>query len=173
MHTKKSQHITQAPSIATVGLPWRLPMHLLPCTGFVGGSLSATGYRLPVSFCARAVSSSCRTWPALRYRLFEPPLGCISCASATVCRKRGRRERGKRSAARAELGTQVRGFNWNRRAPQQDGKKGPELVTTRAILRERERCMCPRLGDAYTRLSKADEIRTVRTGHTPNTDWPC
>ena len=41
-------------------------------------------------------------------------------------------------------------------------KKGPELITTRAILRERERCMCPRLGDAYTRASKADEIRTVR-----------
>ena len=41
-------------------------------------------------------------------------------------------------------------------------KKGPELITTRAILRERERCMCPRLGDAYTHASKADEIRTVR-----------
>ena len=40
--------------------------------------------------------------------------------------------------------------------------KGPELITTRAIVRERERCMCPRLGDSYTRLAKADEIRTVR-----------
>ena len=33
---------------------------------------------------------------------------------------------------------------------------------TEAILRERERCMCPRLGDAYTRASKADEIPGVR-----------
>jgi hypothetical protein len=44
----------------------------------------------------------------------------------------------------------------------QGEKKGPELITTRAIVRERERCMCPRLGDSYTRLAKADEIRTVR-----------
>lgn len=40
-------------------------------------------------------------------------------------------------------------------------KKGPApetVVTTRKIIRERERCMCPRLGDAAVRLERAEAI---------------
>ena len=39
------------------------------------------------------------------------------------------------------------------------GPVGPEVVTTRTIIRERERCMCPRLGDAAVRSERADAIR--------------
>ena len=45
------------------------------------------------------------------------------------------------------------------------GKKGKggadadAIVTTRAMLVERERCMCPRLGDAIERRERANEIK--------------
>lgn len=47
------------------------------------------------------------------------------------------------------------------------GKKGKakgkasevEVVTTRYIIRERERCMCPRLGDGSVRTDRADAVR--------------
>ena len=46
------------------------------------------------------------------------------------------------------------------------GKKGKggadadAIVTTRAMLVERERCMCPRFGDAIERRERANEIKT-------------
>jgi hypothetical protein len=39
------------------------------------------------------------------------------------------------------------------------GPEGPQIVTTRAMLVERERCMCPRLGDAIERKERANAIK--------------
>ncbi|KAJ1462724.1 hypothetical protein M885DRAFT_456412 [Pelagophyceae sp. CCMP2097] len=47
-----------------------------------------------------------------------------------------------------------------KKAKKGKGKKeaGPEVLTTRTIVRERERACCPRLGDATLRQERADEI---------------
>ena len=39
------------------------------------------------------------------------------------------------------------------------GPAGPEIVTTRQMMMERERMMCPRLGDAVERTERANAIR--------------
>lgn len=38
---------------------------------------------------------------------------------------------------------------------------GPEIRTTRIILNERAKMLCPRMGDTYTRTIKVEEILEV------------